>query len=272
MQRLTEFTPSAPHAPNGECDPTANDATLESPSLFHASANGNAPTAYEVKFLLTEEQAQEVAKRASRYLKLDPFADPKHGHAYPTTSLCTDTTGFDVFHRTAGYNRDKYRVRQYGSTGPVFVERKSKNGDKVRKVRSRVAATEIPGLNAASTSTEWPGGWFHGELIERKLHPVCRIAYDRVAYMGASDTGAVRLTFDRNVRGILANEWKLEVIGAAPVLVAGSVICEFKFRVAMPALFKGIVADLGLQPTPFSKYRLFAQTAGLAQPRGPVDG
>jgi hypothetical protein len=32
----------------------------------------------------------------------------------------------------------------------------------------------------------------------------------------------------------------------------------------MPALFKGIVADLALTPTPVSKYRTFVQSAGLA--------
>jgi hypothetical protein len=42
------------------------------------------------------------------------------------------------------------------------------------------------------------------------------------------------------------------------------VVCEFKFRTAMPALFRGLVADLGLVPAGVSKYRLCVQSAGLA--------
>ena len=48
---------------------------------------------------------------------------------------------------------------------------------------------------------EWAGEWFHSELIEKRLRPVCRVAYERVAYLGTADGGVVRLTFDRNVRG-----------------------------------------------------------------------
>ena len=83
-----------------------------------------------------------------------------------------------------------------------------------------------------------------------------------VAYLGTADGGTVRLTFDRNVRGVVATEWAIEQVGeGAPLL--DRVVCEFKFRVAMPALFKGIVVDLGLTPTPVSKYRTFVRAAGL---------
>jgi hypothetical protein len=205
-------------------------------------------------------------------LKLDPHAEPALGNAYPTTSLYTDTPAFDVFHRTAGYDRDKYRVRRYGAGGPLFVERKTKAGDKVRKHRTRIDAMELGGFGADAADSLRPGGWFHGEVLQRELRPVCRIAYERVAYMGAGESGAVRLTFDRRVRGVVADGWEVGPVDPGPVLLADRVICEFKFRVAMPALFKGIVAELALAPAAVSKYRLFVRTAGLAQPRGTADG
>ena len=63
----------------------------------------------------------------------------------------------------------------------------------------------------------------------------------------------------------MASEWKLDSpCKRAPPLVPDRVVCEFKFRNVMPALFKGIVADLALTPTPVSKYRTFVQKAGLA--------
>jgi hypothetical protein len=44
-------------------------------------------------------------------------------------------------------------------------------------------------------------------------------------------------------------------------------ICEFKFRLAMPRMFKEVIEALGLHPTPCSKYRRFITAAELA-PRG----
>src|SRR5215471_12934477 len=80
--------------------PSANG--LESPSLFGPGTAADGTTAYEVKFLLTEEQAAEVVDRVADKLALDPYADPALGNAYLTTSVYTDTDHFDVFYRTEG--------------------------------------------------------------------------------------------------------------------------------------------------------------------------
>ncbi|OWK47420.1 hypothetical protein FRUB_01119 [Fimbriiglobus ruber] len=69
----------------------------------------------------------------AKILALDPYADPARGNAYQTTSVYTDTPQFDVFARAEGYARDKFRARRYGIAGPVFIERKIKKGEKVRK-------------------------------------------------------------------------------------------------------------------------------------------
>ncbi|MBP3960372.1 polyphosphate polymerase domain-containing protein [Gemmata sp. G18] len=265
MSDLSDTTEGAAFALSGS-GYTASARGLESPSLFNPAAGADSATAYEVKFLLTEEQAAEVVARVTGKLALDPYADPALGNAYITTSVYTDTPNFDVFYRTEGYDRDKFRVRRYGLTGPVFVERKTKNGDKVRKHRVRISASEVPDLAAPELNGEWAGEWFHSQLLQKQLRPVCRVAYERVAYLGTADGGTVRLTFDRNIRGVLAGEWKLEAVGPVPALV-DKVVTEFKFRTAMPALFKGIVADLGLTPTPVSKYRTFVHAAGLAPVR-----
>ena len=155
---------------------------------------------YEVKFLLTEEQVAEVAARVAGKLALDPYADPAMGNAYLTTSVYTDTPGFDVFYRTDGYNRDKFRVRRYGHTGPVFVERKTKNGDKVRKHRARINPAEVTDLAAPEPQRRMGRRMVSQPAhLERTCKPVCRVAYERVAYLGTADGGTVRLTFDRNI-------------------------------------------------------------------------
>lgn len=245
-----------------QCDAPADaGAGLESPSLFAAGAGG--PAAYEVKFLLTEAQARAVEDRLRGRLAPDPHADPALGGAYRTTSLYTDTPAFDVYRRSPGFARRKFRARRYGADGPVFLERKAKSGDRVRKRRSGVPLAELGLLAAADPGPGWPGHWFHRQLAVRGLRPVCRITYDRVAYLGTADGGTVRLTFDRHVRGEPADGWDLRP-AAGPGLLPGQVICEFKFRAALPALFKGVIADLGLAPAKVSKYRRFLEAAGLA--------
>jgi hypothetical protein len=229
---------------------------FESPSLFAAGTDG--PPAFELKFLLTEPQAAAVVAAVAGRLALDPHADPDLGNAYLTTSVYTDTPDYAVFLRTDTFGGCKFRVRRYGPGGPVFVERKQKTGDRVRKQRSRVTAVN---RLAGPVEAGWPGAWFHRELLDRGLRPVCRVSYERVAYAGTADSGPVRLTFDRRVRGELADGWHLTPVTDAPALLDDLVICEFKFRLALPALFKGIVADLGLSPSAVSKYRRFLGTA-----------
>ena len=102
--------------------------------------------------------------------------------------------------------------------------------------------------------------WFRDGVVAQGLRPVCRIAYDRVAYLGLAEGHTVRATFDRNVRGESADGWAIQPVGNTSVLLVGQVICEFKFRLAMPGLFKAIVAELGLTPSTVSKYRRFMQT------------
>ena len=249
----------------------------ESPSLFRPGAfdEDDTPPAYELKFLLTEEQARDVERRVRGRLSPDPHADPALDGAYRTTSLYTDTAQFDVFRRVGEFGRSKYRVRRYGQAGPAFLERKDKNGDRVRKCRVPVPADDLSVLAAPGAPAGWPGGWFHQQLTIRRLGPVCRITYDRVAYLGTADGGTVRLTLDREVRGEAAAGWDdLRPVGATPELLPGRVICEFKFRLALPLLFKELVQALRLNPSPVSKYRRFVEAAGLAGPAtgGPADG
>lgn len=241
MSALPERT--LPHPP----------AHLESPSLLR-----DAP-AFEVKFLLTGAQAAEAERRLRTSLVPDPHADPT-GH-YRVTSVYFDTPAFDVFHRADGYRRRKFRIRRYGLSPTAFLEQKSRSGPEVKKRRTAVPLPELARL--FEEPADWPGGWFAAKLARRGLRPVCRVSYDRVALVGASADGPVRVTFDRAAVGTEAAGPVPERVADGKALLADEVIAEFKFLGAMPAAFKDVVAELRLEPRGLSKYRRCAAAVGL---------
>jgi hypothetical protein len=208
-----------------------------------------------LKFLLDDARAQEVEAWARARLAPDPHGDPALGGAYWTTSLYFDTPGLDVYHRSPGYKRRKFRVRRYGAAPWLFLERKSKRGDRVAKRRTAAPAEEVGLLARPLSVTTWPGHWFHQGLRERRLVPACRIAYQRTAYVGAGADGPLRLTLDRRVRGAPCRDWAVGPPDGALPLLQGQVILELKFRAALPGPFKDLVQAQKLSPSGVSKYR-----------------
>lgn len=237
----------------------------ESPSLA-ASAGTDVP-AFEVKFLLPEMEARAVESRVRGVLALDPYADPALGDAYRVTGVYFDTPRFDVYHRADGYRARKYRLRRYGAAPAAFLERKSKRAGQVKKRRTPVPLPELREING-TVREEWPGAWFALQLAQRQLQPVCRVTYERVAFVGTSADGPIRVTFDRAARGLPASGLHLEAFPGGVALLTDEVIVEFKFLGAMPQLFKGLIEEMRLTPRPCSKYRRCVEAAGIAPPNG----
>jgi len=233
-----------------------------SPGLFQAA--GSAP-AFDVKFLLTETAAAEVEQRLRGRLAPDPHADCDG--AYRVTSVYFDTPQFDVYRRSEKYRRRKYRIRRYGTGSTVFLERKFKNNQEVRKRRTALPLTEVSGLTNGHAD-EWPGAWFATQLTARGLRPVCRVSYDRIALVCACRDGPIRVTFDRKAHGAPADGVTPVPVTDGPGLIGGEVITEFKFLSAMPAVFKDVVEALRLNPRPVSKYRRCVEAVGLVTENG----
>lgn len=213
-------------------------------------------TAYELKFLLADPVAQQVLAWARRHLAADPHADPARGDGYRVSSLYLDTPALDVFHRVGAHGRRKFRVRRYGSESRVFLERKSKSKGQVVKRRTAVPEVEVARLGSVETEPAWPGHWYHRRMIARQLSPKCQIVYDRVARVGMTNEGPVRLTVDQHVRCHAVDdlEWVAEEDG--PIVLPGQCILELKYRVVVPALFKQLIHEFSLVPASVSKYRL----------------
>lgn len=223
-----------------------------SPSL-RGRGKGLGP-AYEIKFLLDEVRAREVEARLLTQLLPDPHGDPTLGGMYTITNVTCDAPDLPVFFRDERVKNRKYRVRRYGAGEVVYLERKRSRKGRVSKRRVEAACEQLSEI-ANGRADGAAHTWFLQEVREMDLAPVCRMRYLRRALFGDTADGAVRVTFDRSIRGSLADGWSMDAHGEERVLLDGLVVCEFKFHNAMPAVLKAIAAAMRLEPTGVSKYR-----------------
>lgn len=259
---------------------TDTTAPSSQPALLTAPRGDGA---YELKFLLPDAVAEQLLACARLHLAADPHSDPSLGDAYRVNSVYFDTRGLDVFLRSGVIARQKFRIRRYGLEPRVFLERKSKSRGLVRKRRTLVSDSDLALLANSATSDSnlvannnqqmsqpsWPGDWFHRRLVLRQLVPQCQVSYDRIARVGMTPDGPTRLTVDRNVRCRTAAGPIVTRVTDGTLLLAGSSIVEFKYRVALPTLFKSLIHEFALNPSTVSKYRLSVTACGL-QPSKPV--
>ena len=236
-------------------------AELLSPSIQRTV--GEQMAAYELKFLIHERVAQLVESWAAGAMQRDAFADLKHGGAYQTTTLYLDTPKRDVFHRSKGFRSSKFRLRRYGSENLVYLERKTRRGDRVSKRRCDVPMCEMAALANQEVAAAWPGAWFHDRVAKFPLRPSCRLTYDRTAFVKMTEDGPLRMTLDRHIRGLMAQEWDLTPLDAGHNILEDHVVCEFKFRGSMPGLFKQVIHTLQLEAGSVSKYRRMMLASGL---------
>lgn len=235
--------------------PTMDTAcrSAASPSLLSALGGD----AFEIKFRLTLEEANDAERWARQHLAPDP-----HGNkgVYHTTSLYLDTSFLDIYHKTRGYRRSKYRLRRYGAAEWVHLERKLRRGDRVRKRRDTVPLAAVSGLVDGVN-----GGWFGERVRERLFQPICWIAYTRTAFQSATPNGPLRLTLDRDVMGTPATRWTVPPSVEGRTLLPDEVILELKYRVSLPPLFHELLAALPSRLAGVSKYGRCVEAWDLAR-------
>jgi hypothetical protein len=244
--------------------------------MFERSRLGERKGIYEFKYLVSHDVAERLRRWARKSLDADPHGGGEFGDLYRITSLYFDTPFFDTFHQRGTYGRNKYRVRRYGDSDVVFLERKQKRNRLITKRRAIVPLVDLLHLDpeadaatgeesALSPEANWPGAWFAGKLLSRKLSAKCQIGYDRIARTALTPSGSVRFTLDNNIEALDVSDVAFQNrLGAR--LLETQYILELKFQVAMPAMFKALTQDLALEPSVFSKYRLAATQLNMVSP------
>ncbi len=188
-------------------------------------------------------------------LSPDPYAGGLNADEYLTTTLYFDTADHAVYRRRGSYRRAKHRIRRYGASDFVFLERKLRTAELLSKRRTIVRYDDLPLLTAESPDAGWEGRWFHERLLLRRLGVVCQVAYRRTARVGMTDYGPIRLTIDEDLRGLAVDRPEFNSTGPTTALARLTVV-EMKFRAVMPAVFKRIIEEFAMRPEKISKYRL----------------
>jgi len=214
-------------------------------------------SAFEIKFVVNQDTGERIRDRARQLLAADPWASGPAADEYAITSLYFDTPDLAVYHRRGSYRRAKYRIRRYGQSDVVFLERKLRTNDLLTKRRTNVRLEDLPLLQNDDDTVDatWPGHWFRKRIQTRRLKAVCQVAYERTARIGVTDYGPIRLTIDNRLQACLADEPAF-VDSARSHTVTSSTIVEMKYRAGIPAVFKLLVEEFALKPQRVSKYRL----------------
>lgn len=232
-----------------------NSEGLSSPGLLSQPG-----AAYELKYHVPAALADSLEVWVRARMRPDP-----HGEAgrYRTTSVYCDTANYDVYRRAAGFRRSKYRLRRYGESPTIYLERKTRQGDRVWKQRDSVAHEELVFLNGVEPREDWKGVWFRQRLHRKQFLPKCRISYVRTAFLGGTPESPLRLTLDREVIGMPTTQWEVIPVTQGKELVTAGAILEMKFRDSLPGLFRELLALLPTDLGRVSKYRLCIDAWGL---------
>lgn len=211
---------------------------------------------YELKYLLSRQQAQQIKAEMKAYMSEDSYGKTTIRNLYfdtPSYRLIRHSIEKPVY-------KEKLRLRSYQRLTrdkPAFVELKKKFNGVVYK--RRLAMPEEKAILWLSGRENAPPSSQIGQEIDyfcryyENLQPVIYLCYDRVAWYSL-DGSDFRVTFDEN---ILCRQESLclqsEAWGQA-ILPEDKVLMEIKSIGSIPLWMVRLLSDGHIYKTSFSKY------------------
>jgi hypothetical protein len=244
---------------------------------------------FEVKYLIPEMLAVDIRDYVSAHLDLDEHGAGQEDFSYPVHSLYLDSKDLATYWMTINgdKNRFKLRLRFYDARpeSPVFFEIKRRLDKIIFKQRGGVRKEAVPLILAGQLPA--PEHLLHPEpkhlfaiqnfcRLSRDLQasPKVHVAYRREAWVD-SQSDAVRVTFDREVRGEAEPTTRFVTDMTRPVRPFGHrVILELKFTNRFPEWAREMVETFGLMQCGAAKYCECVEhlaESGLAPDLGRVD-
>ncbi|MDO4547188.1 MAG: polyphosphate polymerase domain-containing protein [Clostridia bacterium] len=211
---------------------------------------------YELKYILTARQKEEMVRAMSPYMSLDDYG------LTTIRNLYFDTDNYRLVRHSIerpAY-KEKLRIRSYKKAlmdEMVFVELKKKYKSVVYK--RRLAVPQRQALDCLREGTAFENRCQIAGEIEYfrsyygALCPVVFLSYDREAFYSL-DESDFRVTFDRN---ILCRQHGLTLdrdIGGIPILSGDMALMEIKTSGGIPLWMTRQLTAMRLFKTSFSKY------------------
>ncbi|MBQ4046209.1 MAG: polyphosphate polymerase domain-containing protein [Lachnospiraceae bacterium] len=212
---------------------------------------------YELKYILTGQQKEEILKAMEPYMALDEYGRTTIRNVY------YDTENYRLVRKSIEkpVYKEKLRVRSYGRAGAndqVFVELKKKYRDIVYKRRFKA-----PGRAAADwLDGRGPVPAKNGQIIDeiayfrdfyKGLAPACFISYEREAYYDKKGSG-FRVTFDENIMARTDRLTLSEDALGVPLIPRDMTLMEIKCAGGYPLWLTRVLSRLRIYKTSFSKY------------------
>lgn len=211
---------------------------------------------YEIKYMLTQEQKQQVLQAMKPYMELDGYGRTTIRNIY------FDTDNFRLIRNSIekpAY-KEKLRVRSYAradENSTVFVELKKKYQSVVYK--RRISMTEAEAMNWLANKEHCHKDTQISREVDyfleyyETLHPAVFLSYEREAYYEKAG-GDFRVTFDDNI--LCRQEdlsLKSEVYGTS-LLPEEMVLMEIKCSGGIPLWMTHLLSEQQIFRISFSKY------------------
>ena len=254
---------------------------------------------YELKYLLTQKQKEQILAAMEPYMALDRYGRTTIRNLY------FDTDNYRLIRRSIekpAY-KEKLRIRSYQLAGPdsiVFVELKKKYNSVVYKRRmalperdamawlgdyekrlpedaSEMHSQKMHGQEMQDARAQTPQVQIPETQISREiryfmdfygsLRPVVFLSYEREAYY-ARDGSDFRVTFDDH---ILCRRHDLSLqseAGGTAILDDGMVLMELKCSGGIPLWMTQVLSEEHIYKTSFSKYGTAYETMIFSKRKG----
>ncbi|NLB19802.1 MAG: polyphosphate polymerase domain-containing protein [Clostridium sp.] len=211
---------------------------------------------YELKYLITKDQQEELIYRMKKYMAQDEFAKSTISNIYfdtPDKLFIRNSLEKPIY-------KEKLRVRSYGTPSAdsaVFIELKKKYKGVVykrrinmeEKIASSYLVDRMPLLEKSQISNEID----YLYDIHSNLEPSVFLSYEREAFFSKTDTN-FRMTFDQN---ITFRDYDLSLTSGVygeKILDDQWVVLEVKTVYGLPKWLLDFFNECQIVKTSFSKY------------------
>ena len=217
---------------------------------------------YELKFLLTEKQAEVLKYRLSLIMEKEMNTLNPAGEYYIRSLYYDDIYNTAYYEKLNGdFEREKYRIRYYNDDDCfITLELKGKKGDLSYKKRDIISKEEYYLINSGEYDKIKLNDRkvledFINTIKRKNIKPAIIVDYQRIAYIYPYED--VRITFDENIMsGRYDYDLFSEDICLHRVLDRNMVILEVKYNNRLPSILNDVIKTVPMIRIAVSKFAL----------------